>query len=402
MTIEFLFKLVFWASIGGLAYTYAIYPFVLGCLSKYLSDNVPLYSNEEEWPRIDVVMAMYNEADVIADTLQSIVDSDYPKDKLRVVIGSDNSSDRSHEIVEEFQNRHSNVSLEIFSSRNGKIKIINSLVSRLEDDEDSVLILCDANVRWSPQLARSLARRFKDPKIGVVASIVLDGDGSRKGISGEEEAYVNLENKVKFAEGVLWGRMMGAFGACYAMRRKLYRRVPEHYNVDDFFLTISCFEQGYHGIVDRDAICMEAVSEDIAEEFRRKRRISKGNFQNLGHFARILFPWTDFRTSFVFWSHKGLRWFGPSLLFLILITGLFLNATEGGIYFLAMSGLAATMAAATIDNLLAKKNHSLRLFRFFRYFYVMNGAMLAGGIEFCRGVKNSVWEPTKRVVAEKS
>ncbi len=111
------------------------------------------------------------------------------------------------------------------------------------------------------------------------------------GIGDQEEAYVGQENLVKFAEGVLWGRVMGAFGACYAMRARLFTPVPPHHIVDDFYLTLSCLEQGMDAIVDPEAVCHEAVSTDIREEFRRKRRIApRGTSRTCNASGTISFP----------------------------------------------------------------------------------------------------------------
>ena len=404
MSLTLPLLLLFWFFVAGILHTYLVYPVILSRLGKLARRRREQYEENDEWPTVHVVMAMYNEEAVIGQTLESIMASDYPADKLQVYLGSDNSTDRSHNIVGGFQDDHSNIHLEIFGGRNGKIKIINSLVEKIERDSETVLILCDANVTWSPKLARQLARHFKDSAIGVVASTVLEEEESNIGIAAEEGAYVNQENAVKHAEGVLWGRMMGAFGACYAMRRNLYQPVPNHFNVDDFFETMVTYEQGFDGIVDLEALCFEAVSQDINEEFRRKQRISKGNFQNFKRFFSYYLPWNcGLATCFAFWSHKGLRWFGPLLLIGILTSGLALSFLVGGIYSLATIGMLCTFLMAYIDKELGDRRIPvLRKLRFIRYFYAMNLALLMGGMEFCRGVRNSVWEPTKRVAAEKN
>lgn len=395
---------VFWISLGLILHSYGVYPLLIKKLGSVRgTDSTVLMAEDEDqdWPEVNVVMAMYNEESVIKATLQSIVDSDYPRGKLHVFVGSDNSTDNSNKFVEELASEYPFVKLKVFPGRNGKINIVNHLVNRISD-EDSVLILCDANVVWAPDLAKNLARHFTDEKVGIVASNVLDRDISCRGIAAEEDAYVNFENRVKHAEGKLWGRMMGAFGACYALRRSVYEPVPGDYNVDDFFETLACYEKGYSGIVDPEAICYESVSEEISEEFRRKKRISKGNFQNLRHFFTYLLPWNcGLPTFFVFWSHKGIRWFGPVLLYCVLVTGISLAWNSHWIYAVAVLGMMISVLMAFADKWMEDygKGDRLRLLKFVRYFYVMNWALFHGGVEFCKGVSDSVWEPTRRVVA---
>lgn len=401
--VSIVLQAIFWLSFLGIVHTYFVYPFLVKFLARNKKPNQQTYPlNGKEWPNLVVVMAAYNEEAVIGDTLKSIFESDYPVDRMEIFLGSDNSTDGTHAIVEKFQAMHSNLNLKVFEGRCGKIRIVNQLIEDnrelLEQKGDYVLIMCDANVCWSPPLAKQLAKHFKNPKIGQVASNVVDCDVSGDGIAEEEDAYVNRENFVKYCEGMLWGRMMGAFGACYAMRGRLFEPIPENFNVDDFYQTMRTFELGYEAVVELDAICYEAVSQDIREEFRRKKRISTGNFQNLKRFFLFLQPWRcGMTTFFAFWSHKGLRWFGPFLLIAMFLSAGAL-AVGSWFYLLALAGMGFSIIAASLDGILDKSGIHLRALRFVRYFYLMNLALLLGAVKFCSGVSNSVWEPTQRVI----
>jgi len=233
-----------------------------------------------------------------------------------------------------------------------------------------------------------------------VGANVEDAVRQHSGIGDEEEAYIGQENRTKFLEGVLWGNTMGAFGACYAIRASLFQPVPTNFIVDDFYLTMKCLEADRKAIVDLDAVCYEAVSTEIAEEFRRKKRIATGNFQNMQHFRRLYRPWSGgWANWFAFWSHKGLRWIGPMLLVTAMISSLILSVFWP-VYFIAVAGFIGTFLVAFLDAAIAGSGRYVKLFRFVRYFYSMNVALLLGFIAFAKGVRNSVWEPTKRILTE--
>ena len=402
----FLFGLSFLLAASLIVFSYAVYPILLPLIArgKSLSDNC--FEAEDELPEVAVLMAVYNEESVLEKTLRSILKSNYPQEKLSVWIGSDGSTDRSHKIIESFQALYPELRLNVFPGRNGKIRIINHLAQGAEklfkDPDTATFVLCDANVAWSENALRKMVRHFKREEVGLVGSSVMDQQSDHDGIGHEEEAYVGRENQTKYFEGLLWGNMMGAFGACYAMRARLFTPVPEAYIVDDFFQTMACLEGGSKAIVDLEAEVYESVSVEINEEFRRKTRIATGNFQNLKHFWNFLLPWNGgIATCFAFWSHKGLRWLGPHLLLLMLVSSM-------GLTFLVpfgwipLAGLLFTFLCAGIDFLMSRKpgGAHLKVFRFVRYFYAMNGAVWLGFIAFLRGGKNSVWEPTKRVVSE--
>ncbi|MEM7699461.1 MAG: glycosyltransferase [Verrucomicrobiota bacterium] len=389
--------------LGLLAHTYAIFPLLMDRLTRGRQLSPVPEQEDHELPELAVLMAVYNEESVLKRTLDSLASVDYPADRFHVWIGSDGSTDRSREIIESYRGRILGLEFREFGGRNGKIRIINSLAEEARAsfaNPDSALFgMCDANVAWAEDLPKTLARHFQRNEVGLVGTNVLDETQNHSGIGHEEEAYVGRENRTKWAEGVLWGRTMGAFGACYAMRAQLFEAVPDHFIVDDFYSTMSVLEQGHDAIVDLEAQSYEAVSSDIREEFRRKKRIATGNFQNLFHFRKLLWPLLGSReTVFAFWSHKGLRWFGPILIIGMLLSTLALSILTTWGWLLA-AGILGSFAIAAVDAWFEKLKWAphLKLFRFVRYFYSMNLALLLGFFAFLRGGQNSVWEPTERV-----
>lgn len=402
-------QVLFWLSLAGLVHTYLVYPRLLLWLARGKKNNQVVHPPDtpsEHWPKIIGIMAAHNEESVIAATLTSIFATDYPDDRLEVIVAADNCSDRTVEIVRDFQARHPNLTLRELPGRKGKIRAINLSIEenreRLGLDEDTVLILCDANVRWSFQLPKEMAKHFRNPRVGLVASNVLDSRREHNGIADQEEAYINRENTIKYHEGVLWGRMMGAFGACFAMRGSLFQPVPEGFRSDDFTHTLRCFEKDHDAIVEPAAVAYEDVSEDIQVEFGRKTRISLGNFQNLRYFRRYLRPWNaGLSTWFAFWSHKGLRWFGPFLIASTFITSAILTPYHW-LYALACAGHLAMILGAVADSAMDRSGKHLRPLRYARYFLLMNLALAIGAWRFVAGEKTAFWEPARRVTSAPS
>lgn len=398
---------IFWVCLGALIHSYVLYPALVTRWARAKADQKieePELPPDPELPHLVVVMAAHNEEAVLPATLESILQADYSRDRMEILVAADNCSDRTHEIVESFATDHENLTLRVFPGRNGKIKVINQIVEDNRDrwhrEGDYLLILCDANVRWHRELPRRLAAHYRDSQIGLVAPAVLDERDNHEGIADYEEAYVNRENAVKHAEGILWGRMMGAFGACFSMRGRLFEEVPGNVNDDDFHHTMRCFEQGFDAVVEPEALCFEDVSEDISVEFRRKSRIAIGNFVNLRRFLPLFTdPVHQFGTFFAFWSHKGIRWFGPFLLLSTLLSSAVL-APQHPLYALAFLGQMASIGVAAFDSLLSRRGHHHRLPRALRYFYLMNLALLIGAFRYLSGQASSVWEPTQRVATE--
>jgi hypothetical protein len=169
--------------------------------------------------------------------------------------------------------------------------------------------------------------------------------------------------------------------------------VPHKFNVDDFYITMQVIIRGKFTLLNRKAVCTEDVASGTAGEYRRKVRISSGNFQNLFFFKRLLLSfWKPI--GFIFWSHKVLRWFTPFLLFIALLSSGVLATYEPFFIYLFSLQLLGFLSPL-LNHLLHFRNAYLK---FLSHFYLMNFALLQGFFLFVRGIKTSVWQPVKRNV----
>ena len=186
---------------------------------------------------------------------------------------------------------------------------------------------------------------------------------------------------------------MGPSGGFYAVRKENFNAVPGNFLVDDFYINFKVLEEGKKSINDRDSVVIEDVSNDLYEEFRRKVRISAGNFQNLSEFFRFLKnPFKPI--GFCFLSHKVLRWIGPFFILGALISNFFIRHEL--FYSLTLLLQVILIIIPFIDLILRKIKIHIVILRFVTHFYSMNLAILTGFLWFLKGIKSNVWEPTKR------
>jgi cellulose synthase/poly-beta-1,6-N-acetylglucosamine synthase-like glycosyltransferase len=427
--MEFWIKIILFM-LGGscallLAHTYAFYPWWTVRRAKGRSTDLPPLTADDtnSSPEVVVVMAVYNEATCLEATLRSIKANTSGRN-CRILAGSDGSTDGSDEIGRRLAADWPALEYRVFGGRQGKMRIVNELIRSvrptLSDPDSAILVMCDANIVWGGELLSKLVRHFVRPEIGQVGAAPHDPAKRRPGIGDHEDAYINGENRLKHAEGQLWGCTIGAFGACHAMRFRLFEHIPENYSDEDFFLSMHCLASGYETHLDLEALCYESVSVDIREEFRRKRRISRGNFQNFAHFRELLTARSPrlgeragpalrpglLTLAYAFWSHKGLRWYGPHLLVLGTLAAFGLALLD--LRFAWPAGLLSlAFAAAGADALLSRLAPSewswhLRPLRIVRYFFSMNIALFLGWYDYMRGSCQGFWEPIRRVEASKS
>ena len=382
---------IFWFAVVLLGHSYVLYPALL----KYLSRGKKLQEKSEsnDLPIVSVLMAVYNEEKVIRAKLESIFNSNYPSDKIELVVGSDGSTDMTDAVIQEFIDRGHSIQFTSFGGRTGKSGIINQIYSKARG---SVFIPTDANILFSADMVSKLVRHFENERIGLVGANILNTGMKKQGISFQEEAYIQRENLIKYREGVVWGCMMGAFGACYAIRAKLFPVIPDNFLMEDFYITMSVIDNGYYSICDLSAEAEEDVSDQLKEEFKRKIRISAGNYQNLNVFGHMLWPvWRPI--GFAFFSHKLIRWIGPFLLIIALASNIVIWK-QNLFYTLTLVIQIFIWLSPLIDQLLKRLNiHTFGL-RLIAYFMSMNIALLVGLVKYLRGVRTSAWSPTKRNV----
>ena len=385
---------VFWGCLLLVAHTYVLYPLLLARLARGRLQNQDVYRPATpDLPAVDILLAAHNEAAVIVEKVRTTFATTYPLDRLRLLVGSDNSSDQTNALLATLATQYPQLRVETYAARTGKPTVIANLARQATAP---VLVLTDANVFFAPDTLYELVKHFCNSAIGLVGGHILNPEHRAAGISGQEKAYLERENVMKYQEGVVWGSMMGAFGGCFAVRRACYHPAPAAFLVDDFYITLAVLRDGFRAINELGAVCYEDVSDHLPEEFRRKARISAGNFQNLREFRALLWPpWRG--VAFAWWSHKVLRWLTPQLLLVLLAATAGLVARGAGwVYGLALAGQVGLPLLLLFDVALRRAGIHWRLLRFITHFYSMNAALLLGYWRYLRGIKTTVWQPTQR------
>lgn len=396
--LEIILMLIYWGSVLALVFSYLFYPLYLQQLAQGKTIDTQQFKQDQELPQVSVLMAVHNEEAVIRAKLESILSQNYPTDHLHFYLGSDNSSDQTNTIIQQAADQHQQLHFFPFLVRQGKPGVINQLAAaaakRYPAGKDHIFIITDASVLLSTDVCRHLCKHFKEPHLAIVDAHMVHTGMQKEDISGAEDKYISWEGKLKYHESIVWKKMIGPFGGCYALRSDFFVPVPDNFLVDDFYITMQAFRKGGLAINEPLAYCYEPVGHEIKEEFRRKTRISAGNIQNMFTFLDLwLPPWGN--PNFAIFSHKILRWLGPLWLILALLSsGLLAHNLFYGCLFI-LTGAAYTLPIL-LDAILHRLNIHWSLVRHVRYFLMMNLALLAGYFRYAKGIKSNVWQPPKR------
>ena len=376
-------------SLSLLVYTYILYP--VGMIVASLFTRKRQFEASEELPSVTVLIALHNEEAVVSDTLEALYRSDYPADKLEVLAGSDNSTDNTNRLLTEASEKFGSLTPILFNHRMGKPAIINKLAEMARGE---IVIISDADIRVNSNTIRQLVKPFADSSTGLTEPIFRRERVKESGVALQEHTYLNYESLLKIAESEIFGFFPGVSGGFYALRKELYSPVPEHFLVDDFYISMKVATSGFHTIMARESMVYETIPTLPDLHFRRKNRIAAGNFQNLSHFARrLVMPFNRIFIPLI--SHKVLRWIGPFLFIILLFSNYFLLNTLF-LYKLLFLIQLILIILPPLDILLSKAGINLVPLRFITHFALMNVALITGFFQFVRGIKSGIWEPTKR------
>ena len=246
-----IWAILFWVSVLAILQSYLFYPLIINILARRKKDNSEVFSENDNLPFVSVILAAYNEEKVIAEKLRSVFNSTYPEEKIELLVGSDGSTDNTNEILHVNANEHQALRFFQYKERRGKPVVINQL---RDEAMGEVLIFTDAQVIFTEETIFELIKHFRNKKIGLVGANIQNVRVDKSGISRQEWSFMSREIKTKHYEGRIWGTMIGAYGACYAIRNELYKHVPAGYSVDDFYITMKVLEAEKECILEMNAI----------------------------------------------------------------------------------------------------------------------------------------------------
>ncbi len=159
-------------------------------------------------------------------------------------------------------------------------------------------------------------------------------------------------------------------------------------------------KRGYRVIYEKNAFASEDPSASIEDEKKRKIRIAAGGFQSIVLLKDLLYFWRHPRVTFLYVSHRLLRWtLTPvSLIVALAVNGLlaFLSGTVfWNVLFLLQIGF---YCVAVIGYLARGNNKWLKIPRVVYYFVFMNLSVILGFFRFLKGKQSAVWDKAKRAV----
>ena len=357
-------KVLFWSSLGALAWTQVGYPLAAAGLARVRGRPV---RKGDSTPRVTVIVAAHNEETVIERRLRNLLEQDYPGDRFDIIVASDASTDDTDALVEATAAMEPRVRL-LRCPRGGKVAAQNLAVRQTEAD---ILAFSDANAQWKPDALRKLVRNFADGDVAYVCGghFYEAADGTNR-----EGTYWRWEAWLRRSESLL-GSITGGIGPIYAVRASDYVDVDPRFG-HDLALPYVMVQRGRRAVFEPDAVAWEKPSRNIEDEYRRKVRMFEHCWLIVlrGKMLRRLGP--TYLLEIV--SHRHLR-YASGLLHLILLGSSIALVGEGLVYQIALGAQLLLLLAAAMGVGIA------------RYYVLVTWATVVSLVRYLRFGVPAVW-----------
>lgn len=393
---EMLLVILFWISIFIVFYTYIGYGLVLFICIKLKARFFPKPKTKtfSELPEITLLIAAYNEEEVIEAKMENCRGLNYPKDKLRIMWVTDGSTDHTNQKL----SAYSDVIICYQPERRGKTAALNHGMQAVTTP---FTVFTDANTMLNSEALYEIIQPFANPVVGCVAGekriAIQDKDNAS---SGGEGFYWKYESKLKAWDSQLYSTV-GAAGELYAIRTDLFTLLPEDTLLDDFILSMQIVAQGYKIAYCCTAYAIEDGSIDMKNEEKRKVRIAAGGLQAIGRLKYLLFsnPFHLSILKFQYISHRVLRWsLAPVMLFLLIPLNILLifEATFSLFYFCIFILQILFYCMAFLGYLLQKKQIKIKILFIPYYFLFMNLNVIKAFSYLKKNKGKGAWEKAQR------
>ncbi len=383
---------IFWISVGLIFYTFIGYPILITLLSRVTKNQKG--QKELDWedlPPVTLMIAAYNEEDIIKDKIENSLKLTYPKDKLDILFVTDGTTDDSLSILR----KQPEVDYSHSPARKGKIAAINRVMSEIKTP---ITIFTDANVMLNLEAVWKMVNHFQSNNVAAVSGEKVVLSPIQDAASGTGEgAYWRYESYLKKKDAE-WNTLVGSAGELLGIRTHLFTPTPEDTVIEDFVMTVNYAIQGYKVAYEPEARAVETASANVEEEEKRKIRISAGGIQAISRLPQALNFVSNPKLAFQYISHRALRWTLVPLAFATAFFSSFFLIKEGWVFSLALAMQVIFYGFAFIGYFYRDKATKRKILHLPYYFTFMQICVVKGWGRFFKGSQKVTWEKARRAV----
>lgn len=263
----------------GYQFIFSVYGYIN--FIKSIKEKKIVDKNQYEFPTCSILIPAHNEEKVIAATIEAMQKMNYPKDKLKIVVINDGSSDSTREIILSYAANDSRIILhDIPKGEGGKGKS-RTLNHAIKDIDSEIIAIYDADNTPDPNALHYLViQLISNPELGAVIGKFRTVNKKRNLLT----RFINIET-LSFQSMLQAGRwqlhnIATLPGTNFVMWTKLINELngwDEEALTEDSELSIRIYELGYKIKFIPYAITYEQEPEKVKVWIKQRIRWVRGN-----------------------------------------------------------------------------------------------------------------------------
>lgn len=311
-------EFIYWTSIVVIVFAMIGYPLSLLLLDKVYKNKICKLDYSYK-PSVTILIVAHNEEKVIREKLENVLQIEYPENKLEILVSSDNSTDMTNKIVENFidENLERDIKLYKVKKRKGKTNAQNEAVKFAKGE---VIIFTDANAMLDKNSVNELTACLIDSNIAYVSGKLVYVNNDVDWTSNSEATYWDLDLKMREVESKIQTITAGN-GALYACRKNEYVDF-DPIQCHDLSMPVYYALNNKRAIYNHNAKAYEKAGECIEDEFNRKVRMARTIWNDILPDIRILNIFKYKWFTYFYLGHRTFRYLLSFMHILLLISNI--------------------------------------------------------------------------------
>ncbi len=239
----------------------------------------------KKYPTVTIIVPCWNEENTVSKTIYSLLSLDYPRNKLKIMIVDDGSTDKTWERIQKFKN---NPQIDVYTKPNGgKYTALNFGISKLSSD----LVGClDADSYVHKDALKHIIMQFENKEIMAVAPSVK---------LWQPKGPLQLLQKVEYGFGIFTRKMFHYMQAVYItpgpfsiFRTNVFKELGGYrhaHNTEDIEIALRMQKNGYKIAHAHNAMVYTVPPDTLRKLLKQRVRWSYGFIKNAEDYRDMFF-----------------------------------------------------------------------------------------------------------------
>ncbi|MDD5312075.1 MAG: glycosyltransferase [Dehalococcoidia bacterium] len=228
------------------------------------------------YPKVTIIVPAYNEEKVVARTIETLLEADYPYREKEIIIVDDGSQDNTYEVAMKYASRGVKV---VHRPNGGKFAALNTGLAFATGE---IVVTVDADSLIARASIREIVKGFEDPEVAGVAGN-LKVFNRKKLITKLQALEYIVQIQIVRRAFENFGSLTVASGAFSAFRRSALTECGGYdpdFLLEDFDITIKLLKS--HRILsgNNEAVCYTEAPETLRDIYRQRLSWFRGDYQN--------------------------------------------------------------------------------------------------------------------------